>query len=144
MWSHYTESHTGVCLEFSNLGTASGLGVFHPVEYRDDVPEVNPIAVYLGESERMALGFRILLRNSPHWIYEGEWRAVVEWRGPKGGGHMRKFPRHSLTGVVLGCRITADNERLVRKWAGGRSPAPAIYRAEMKQRKYGLQIVVAP
>jgi hypothetical protein len=140
MWSHYADSHRGVCLEFSNLGGERTPWIFRDVKYDElALPEVNPIELYLHPEKRLGIGFRVLLRKAPHWKYESEWRSVISPTNPS-AGEIQAFQPERLSAVILGCKIANKHESEVRKWASEHTPPVAVLRAKPKEREYGLDI----
>jgi hypothetical protein len=63
MWSHYSDYHKGVCLEFKISDILSDV---HPCFYTKDMPAVN------WQSDCLSL---TLIKASP-WGYENEWRYI--------------------------------------------------------------------
>lgn len=71
MWAHYASSHTGLCLGFD--ASYAPFSEAKPVRYLSDrpsLPALDPEYLYDKVAET------VLLRKSPHWKYEQEWRAV--------------------------------------------------------------------
>lgn len=132
MWSHYADSHRGVCLEFMMRG-APRMGILRHANYGDQIPKVNLL------KPLQDIGFRILLTKARHWAYEVEWRSVV-----KKPAHQHPFSPEALTGVILGCQITPRDEQAVRNWTRRRDPVPKLYRAKKKTDEFGLRIVEEP
>ena len=75
------------------------------------------------------------------WHYEKEWRMVRV--PPTGGPGLVQCPPHLLSGIILGERMTAEDEARLRRWAADRVLAPAWYRAVSLPAEYGLEIVPA-
>ena len=83
MWSHYADSHRGVCLRFS-----TEIGFFkdaQQVVYQDERPVVNLIRDTPHVYQRKAV-----LYKSCHWEYEEEWR-IIDHGTPGHGVHT--FPQ---------------------------------------------------
>src|SRR5260370_42506760 len=103
MWSHYADCHQGVCLQFSDLDRfCRPLGIIRQVDYTHDLPV---FSVFRMDEQEYAdkIGFEILLRKSPKWSYEEEWRSVTTRPA-----HLQKFPPECLTGVIFGCRLRPE------------------------------------
>lgn len=126
MWSHYTNGHKGICLEFD-----ANIEPFHsfarPIDYSECYPEYRE-----GSYER---ALEAVHTKSVHWAYEQEWRIRSETHGP------RMVEDRALTGVILGCAIESEHEQQVKKWIADRHRSPRLYRAVKKPRQYGLDIV---
>jgi predicted RNase H-like HicB family nuclease len=129
MWSHYAAAHTGFCLGFKTGNPF--FGQVHPVGYSSDRFCLNLI-----ESPPDDDMFRAMRAKAGDWEYEDEWRVIDHIEGP--GVH--RYPPETLSGVILGCRITPDNRHRIMQWCRARNPRPDIYWAEEKDRDFGLDI----
>lgn len=111
MWSHYADSHKGLCLEFSR---APGfiLEYARPIEYpeNDDFPYID--YWISSTNEQLNEISKIVLTKSRHWDYEKEWRIILP--SPTNienyKGHFFTYPNEMLSGVVFGYRMN-ENER---------------------------------
>src|SRR5262249_3282377 len=130
-------SHCGVCLEFSDFAR-SEFGQLRPVNYCDDLTEVNALRLYdEGETKyREKIGERIALTKSPEWSYEQEWRSLVR---PARTTH--NFNPKALTGVIFGFRISPADEERVRNWIQAGRSRPRLFRAKAKHLEFGLEII---
>lgn len=136
MWSHYADSHQGICLEFSSIHTP--FQAAQPVEYSIEYPELDLEAVVLSEELRAAATW--MLRKADHWSYEKEWR-VIDFVGGPGG---KPFQASCLTGVILGCRIPDEQEAKVRKWISDWPSTVTVYRARRSPTAFRLEIEQVP
>lgn len=132
MWSHYANCHRGICLEFSNV--APPFQKTQPVEYSDEYPKLDLEAVVTSEELRAAAPW--MLRKSDHWSYEKEWR-VLDFDGGPGS---KPFQASCLTGVILGCRISEEQEAKVRKWISDWPSTVTVYRARRSPTAFRLEI----
>ena len=100
MWSHYTNSHKGICIEIDQdvLIKTMKIGTL-PVKYADDclVAEHDDM-----ESMQDAM-VKSIYHKSKDWEYEKEWRAIRF----QGKGTV-VIPSESITGVILGSRIDEE------------------------------------
>ena len=90
MWSHYADSHKGVCLIYDlsqDERYFKGLG---PVMYRDEPPTIGKIENDIIFS---------LLTKGPKWSYEKEWRLIQIVTGK------RPIQRECLMGIIFGCKV---------------------------------------
>jgi len=135
MWSYYAEGHAGVCLRFRSEGLfdsycRDGVGMLVPVEY---VPGYQIVPYFT--SSVVGLVHAGIGTKAVAWKHEAEWRVVK----PKASGLLR-FERAALDGIILGCRISAEDERLVRGLAGQREAPIPVMKASKKESEYGIQI----
>ena len=129
MWSHYADSHCGVCLEFD--GMFPFMAHAQQVTYSAICAPINPY-----EDDTMAMMERALLAKSEHWKYEAEWRLISYQRGV---GNVAYRPEN-LTGVILGAQARPETIETVRRWKRERSAPLKIYRARTSSTKFELEI----
>jgi len=135
MWAHYAKQHTGFCLEFDVNNEFFRLVMRAiKVEYEVTLPIIN--VLQLDTYPRGELGEKLLIKAND-WRYEKEWRIVDTEKGPG----IQNFPADTLSGVILGCRISEKNRQDVFRWCRKRKHPPALYQASEKQKEFGLDIV---
>lgn len=136
MWSHYAACHTGFCLEFQTDDPF--FSQIHPVKYPDTghLPCVNLLTP--GWDRLTSLHAEGLLTKAKEWAYEREWRIIDLTKGVG----VRRFPPKVLRGVILGCRVSAEDMRHMVGWCKGREPRPILYRACKKETEFGLEIKI--
>ena len=130
MWSHYTTSHQGFCLEFdttkppfiwkNKLNQAS---VMEKVTYSDPYPPVSLKDLALNKLP-FSLAQAILTVKSSDWAYEREWRLFS-----KRGNAELDYEKTALTGVYLGCKITAENKEIIKSILGNSIPIYEMQRS---------------
>jgi hypothetical protein len=119
-WSHYADSHSGVCFEFEE-NLVHPLFFSYEVEYVDD----RPFVVWDGELNESI--FRsLVLKKSTEWSYECE-RRMVE---PRFGPGVREFPAHSLKALYLGCRIVPSSRQRAIDFFRASRPGLPIFQAQ--------------
>ena len=129
MWSHYADSHRGICLEFD--GHSEFFARAHEVRYLSVRPKINPFRqsdVQMTESA--------LLTKAKHWEYEQEWRLIEYTNGPG----VYRFPSEALTGVVLGAQISADHKEKVIGWVAARDGPVKLYQSSPSDSSFSLNI----
>lgn len=124
MWSHYTNSHQGFCLEFD-----TNCAPFKPTKTK------NLLKVNYSESNSYpALSLKDIPNNldlintqlgtkSLHWKYENEWRLFSAI-----GNKEYPFDRAALTGVYFGCRMKNEDKNAI-----------ALILADLPTRLYQMQ-----
>lgn len=131
LWGHYADSHKGIALRFK---PEKGDGYFEsacPVTYQRDRPKLNLVL-----ESTVTLHRHGLLTKADYWSYEEEWR-IVKGVGSKGS---HEFPMTSLDGIVLGAKISQDDERLVRDWANLSGANVEWLRAKVHGEEFALVI----
>lgn len=131
LWGHYANSHTGIALRFK---PAKGDGFFETaseVVYQQRRDKVNLVLHDTVEKHKLAL-----LTKADFWAYEEEWRIVGE-PGSKG---VRQYPDGSLDGIILGAKISEENERKVRGWVDQSGKKVEWLRARVHPEEFRLDI----
>jgi len=131
MWSHYADSHRGVCLEFNGMSPL--MAHAQQVNYSRKRVAINP---YVDDSMQMME--KAMLTKSEHWTYEGEWRLL---NYTKGSGAV-KFRPLNLTGIIVGALASRDTSNTVREWAAQRASPLKIYRATISNKEF--EVLITP
>lgn len=131
MWSHYADSHRGICLQFEQKSDTPYLGTAKKVHYQKEYPIINPI---VDSMEQKVVS--IFLTKAKFWEYEREWRIILAQSGP--GAY--PFPPEHLKGVILGVYISDDNKDQVISWIRERDCPIEVYQARLKEKEYGIYI----
>jgi hypothetical protein len=134
MWSHYADSHAGICLELT-IQTSEEL---HQVRYTDARPQFYFADVR--ERDRDQVRFRnsiisTLTTKASHWAYEEEWRCI-DFDGPG----ERPLPRGTLSGIIFGCRTSDSDKEMVRDWVRLGAQDVTFYQATEKDGAFALDI----
>lgn len=102
MWSHYANSHKGLCLEFDTLADVTLFKELYKVKYVNNRWAYNylrnPLKVY-----------EFFSRKSNIWKYEEEYRVIKIEKG------LHAFNKNSLKKVIFGCRTSKQNRTIVLK-----------------------------
>ena len=98
MWSHYAQSHTGVCFEFiraedNDLGDAE---ICSPVTYKWHYPEID---LGLLRYEKGLVMESAMGTKSLEWAYEKEWRLITDY------GDIECPLPGPISRVILGVKI---------------------------------------
>lgn len=127
MWSHYADSHKGICLEFD--ANNNFFARASPVTYSDQCP-----------CERFpAMGnfnVDIFYTKSKLWSYEKEWRIFEI----EGGNKFYSFRASALTSVICGFMMHDDAFQELKKAIQHLINQPRLYRARHKAGGYELEI----
>ena len=71
IWSHYAESHKGICLGFDVR-----MDLPEKVEYVSDRKGISPLSAVVGSDDFEALRGMTATKYA-HWEYEKEWRIIL-------------------------------------------------------------------
>lgn len=137
MWSHYANCHRGYCLVFRSHLVRGASGVAQltasalPIIYSDVYPVVNPIID--NNKERLE---KSILTKSNEWSYEKEWRSIDH----EGGSGIKKIDPSFIVGVIFGCRISTEDEKILRDLSQKSPSTIRLFRAVMHEQQYALEI----
>lgn len=129
MWSHYADSHRGICLEFD--GTLEFMADAQKVQYTFERFPINPYY-----DNREAMMKKALLTKSDQWSYESEWRLFCYDDGPG----IIKFQPANLTGIIIGALASPSTVDMVMRWGRQRAVPINLYRASVSHKKFELHI----
>ncbi len=134
MWSHYGASHKGIAYQFEPTQALDTFTYAVPVNYSEEYPVVD----WLRDPQS---GLRsTMLRKHPGWAYERESRIFQ----PNGGRSYLPFDPSGLTGIILGCKASAETEtalqRLLEERTAAGRPAVKLYRAQMHPQAYKVTL----
>ena len=101
MWSHYANSHKGVCFKFDLLQDIDTFSLTVPVDYNSEYPEFDTL------NGNPAVN--IITRKSPVWSYEQEYRTIkVKSKG------LHVIKKDVLVGIIFGCKMPKRNRTRIR------------------------------
>ena len=101
MWSHYADSHKGVCLKFDLLQDLDTFSLTVPVDYNSEYPEFDTLN---GNP-----GINIITRKSLDWAYKHEHRTVkVKEHG------IHQINKEALVEIIFGCRTLKRDKIKIR------------------------------
>lgn len=109
MWSHYTDSHKGFCIEYDFNSLKDEILPF-PIIYSESRPLVPWEAAidHTSESNEQAIKDLTLglLTKDQAWEYENEWRVLLPAANPPD----LKVP---ITAIYLGAHISPENKAII-------------------------------
>lgn len=170
MWSHYSNSHNGICLEFDPSAHPKAFPRLNPVRYQESYPYFSwlfPDQLEMMLEKGRASVSRLLLETAnilasglagdsqpeddatsaalgvARWFYvkSAHWSYEKEWRALSDAPGASRVSKRALKGIIVGCVSTDANLELVREAVKERRPKVALYKAVKKPREFGLDIV---
>lgn len=133
MWAHYADSHRGFCAEFA---VADNRFFGRTIDVNYSSTYIKPHFLHSTPREQVE---EILLTKALPWSYEREWRIIDQLKGC--GAY--KFPAPALRTVILGCRMSSDNEARIRTLLSSFPSAPVLKRAKPSDSEFSLDLVPA-
>ena len=171
LWSHYGNSHDGLCLEFDARNYPAAFPRLCPVVYQREYPKipamfpqflralrdknegliqeslldlVHHLAADLKAEpeERPAEEMGAIAMAMWFYVKSSFWKYEREWRCLKWKPGNLAFPAQALTRIIVGCVNTEPNLTLVKEAVGGTPlEGTPIIKAVRKRRKFGLDLV---
>jgi hypothetical protein len=129
MWCHYSDAHTGFCIEFER-NQENDLGNYDsciPVNYEEDLPQY-----YSKQLEDKSTIASILTTKSNHWNYENEWRILAQI------GNIETELPGRITGIVFGQRMTLEQKETIRSIL---KDEVSYYYTKNDDKKYSLEVI---
>jgi hypothetical protein len=137
MWSHYADAHRGVCLIFSTAKDLDSFITALPITYTEAYPVIEYHEGIGGDLVEKAF-----LTKAMPWKYEHERRIFC----PNLAKKFLRINPHSLSGLILGAKISIDDEVAVRTLVKERVarglPSLKIYRANQSKNEYKIRILL--
>jgi len=134
MWSHYADSHQGICIGFRASPTDYYFRRALPVNYADEYPN---ITLFDDNDKRMEA---TLLTKSNHWKYEKEWRIVEHQEG----AGIHPYPEEMLACVILGLNFPQECREEIINMLASKHRKVEILEAKMCERKFAIEITSIP
>lgn len=128
MWSHYTNGHRGVCLEFDQTKAPFDLAI--PIEYTKEYK-----AFKVPPFDYDAIIKTLYLSKAECWSYEKEYRVAL----PDMHNRLYKYDKGALKSVTFGCNMPRDDITKIIQWLPKLSPIVKALCAAKKSTKYGLE-----
>jgi len=128
MWSHYADSHKGVCVEY----VTSENRIFGCDLIRADYVKCYPTFSSTDYPDQAHIR-RYLSAKSIHWEYEREWRVIYHSLG------IQNAPTNELTAVILGCRISDHDRRAILEAIAMRKETTAVYQSRLDEKAFQLK-----
>jgi hypothetical protein len=97
MWSHYSESHTGIAIEFELNKDEDFFAQLHSVKYKESYTKTNY------PRDRVECLREIITTKSSVWFYENEFRII------KGRHGLHKIKPSAMTSIYFGCNSTQES-----------------------------------
>ena len=151
MWSHYADSHKGICLCINSEPYSDNSGHFLRL---DSDPEKYPF-IKVNYSEEMPKQLNLLYINEwpdiidfvrtkhTDWTYEQEYRLVVNLQG-QNEMCLKKFPKNNLKAIIFGLKIEKDDVKdiyeIIRDNYLGKGIDVEFFKVMPIPRKYAIEI----
>lgn len=146
MWNHYTNGHTGICLEYNteDITNIYQINKLFPVYYVDKMPDMTDRLLQKNHPELEFMDY-LAIHKLKDWRYENEWRLIYDagswYFGPEDipqdfwtHGKSILFIRPAR--IIMGMKILEEHEKKIREYA----EIAGIPAVKATQTEYGLII----
>lgn len=136
MWSHYADSHKGICVEFDIKRGGFFYNNLLPVQYRKRYPKFE-LSDYQDEGNMMfTMHQQAICTKSVLWKYEKEWRVIAD-----DGCGLKKFDKQDVTKVIFGAKTSDDDKERIKSLFCDNEYTVAEYcQCQLSDHQYGLEI----
>jgi hypothetical protein len=131
MWSHYANSHKGLCIGFDSAKLFKFLGGGGGINYTNKYPIISPMEE---EEKRYILQF---LTKSIHWAYEAEYRLTAFFKT----NIAIKLPPDVIVEVILGSNMIYKNKEEILNIIKANLPYVKCFSAVPESDSFKLKIV---
>jgi hypothetical protein len=141
-WSHYADSHRGVCVHLR--GDLMPLKYSFKVDYSDEYPT---LLIPRTEEDRSDVLFRIPLRKAADWHYEHEFRSirnmdakgtVAETLGVVWDGDIALGGQEIASAITLGALMTPPVRAHLVEWISKNAPHVQVFQADLHERRFEI------
>lgn len=141
MWSHYSENHTGFCIEYDFSSISSKdlrRRLCFPVYYRGKVTDATRYLTHADPaSVNIFFGQYLCLLKSDEWAYEKEWRIVYPTGQAQANAEM-SMPRPSA--IILGAGVNTKD----KKWMVAYCNQYNIPLMTIRQKRNSFRLEILP
>lgn len=131
MWSHYANSHKGICLEFDS--TLEPFSKSFEVIYDSNIPVIESDLLF--QEEHSLESFRKLLSfKSKDWEHEEELRLLHQEKNKK-----FVYPRFALKAIYFGLKTNQTDLEIVCSLVKTHNPTIRFFKMKRLETKFGLE-----
>lgn len=124
MWSHYSDKHTGFCLEFDT--NYEPFRQARKVSYSKYLPKINPSTFILEQDSGQIM--KMFSTKYKCWAYEKEWRIFNDE-----ANKLYSYPAESLVGIYFGSKMPFAHMEIIALIMQRQNPDVALYLAEKSE-----------
>lgn len=136
MWSHYADSHKGVCLTFDIQKDLPFFSNPYEVVYPDEYPVIDPFI----DNNRNELKM-FLATKSKEWAYEEEVRIIKERHHHPEYRKSIRFNPEALTEIKFGYKSSDEQIKTIKNLAIQKYPHIKLFKCKIRDNKFGVEFV---
>ncbi|WP_395045983.1 DUF2971 domain-containing protein [Flavobacterium sp.] len=107
LWSHYSDEHKGICIEYDFEDVDELRNFLQPIIYSE---KVHKIGIFEDYNTMQMIGSSLV--KSREWEYENEWRLTIF---KQGDNFPQKMETPNPIGIYLGTRFHLNKQELKEK-----------------------------
>lgn len=134
MYSHYADSHKGICLEFKVTDDPFWEEVEY-VRYKNNVPDFHPFHNDIKFIHKELIEIETLIKSCT-WSYENEWRIIKDGPYPM----IHKFPSNILTSIIFGYQTSTEDKLFIQRIIEKRTTSIQLKEVVKKEKSFELEI----
>ena len=131
MWSHYADSHQGICLEFDSKHEP--FSKTFEVEYKSEIPNINSDLLFEGEQNAEYIK-KLLSFKSIDWKQEEELRIFHQESNKS-----YFYPIRSLKSIYFGLRANPSDIEMICSIIKSKNPDVKFYRMIKLENTFGIE-----
>lgn len=141
MWSHYADSHKGLCICFdvlklmkfltSKRSSTGAVFELHKIKYAREYPIIQPSGTRNGEAL-----LQVLITKSVDWKYENEFRIIL-YEATKA---QITIPHKIITCIIMGCQISTESRQEIIETLRQKKSSAKLCQARMKDSDFDLNL----
>lgn len=136
MWSHYADSHKGICIEFDIKRGGFFYNNLLPVQYKRTYPKFELSDYHMEDDMMFTMHQRAICTKSFLWKYEKEWRVIVD-----DGFGFKEFDKNDVTKVIFGAKILDSEKDIITSLFNEKGyENVAFFQCKLSDHKYSLEI----
>ena len=137
MWSHYSNSHKGFCIEFDTRKLVeSVVATFQKVRYTDEIPLFS-IKDTLEDELMVKL---LYTKSKKYWAYEDEYRFSYIY----GPDKAVKFSPDALTAIYFGCKASYEDQIEIIEIVTKKYPKAEFRKMDLDKKDFKLNVGKIP
>lgn len=130
MWSHYADSHQGICLEFDT--EHEPFSKAFDVEYQSEIPDVNSDLLFEEEDNAESIK-KLLSFKSIDWKHEEEMRIFHQESNKS-----YFYPIRSLKAIYFGLKTNSSDIEMICSLFKSKNPDVKFYRMKKLDKTFGI------
>jgi hypothetical protein len=132
MWSHYADSHKGICVGFdTKILSNHANSIFAPITYQENLPQHSIL-----DNDELKFMQQLLATKSIVWKYEDEYRLIKS----QGARNEVLIPLEGLVEIIFGCKIDTSCKAKLKEIITKNNPGCKLFDCFISKKKFELDI----